>query len=75
MRTSTIENARNRSAKSAMQTAIKSVLTSSDKTAAEAALKTAYSVIDKTAKHGVIHPRKAANKKARLAKAAAKIGA
>ncbi|MEE4310515.1 MAG: 30S ribosomal protein S20 [candidate division KSB1 bacterium] len=54
--------------KSTMKSAIKKVMNTSEKEDAEKELKRTYSLLDKLAKKRVIHPNKAANQKARLAK-------
>ncbi len=59
---------KNKSARSAMRTAVKSVLTTTDKTQAETALRKAVSILDKSSKVGLIHKNNAANKKSQLAK-------
>ena len=67
-----VRAARNKSAKSAMKTAIKKVdaaIAANDKAAAAEALLNATSVIDKTAKKGIIHKNTASRKVSRLAKA------
>ena len=67
-----VRSARNKSAKSAMKTAIKKVdaaIAANDKAAAAEALLNATSVIDKTAKKGIIHKNTASRKVSRLAKA------
>ena len=67
----TTRNERNKSAKSAVKTAIKKVeaaVAANDKAAAEAALLAATSTIDKAAKKGVYHKNTAARKVSRLAK-------
>jgi small subunit ribosomal protein S20 len=51
-----------------MKSAIKKVMNTSEKEDAEKELKRTYSLLDKLAKKRVIHPNKAANQKARLAK-------
>jgi small subunit ribosomal protein S20 len=64
-----VRRARNRSAKSAMRTEIKSllsVLESKDKAKINDSLREAFSVIDKTAKKGVIHTNTASRYKSRL---------
>jgi small subunit ribosomal protein S20 len=75
MHTSKKQNERNRGVKSRMNTAIKKVLAATKKDTALAEFKVACSVIDKTAQAGVIHRNKAANSKAKLARAVQKIGA
>ena len=65
-------NERNKSAKSAVKTAIKKVdaaIAAGDKAAAEEALRGAISIIDKTAKKGIFHKNTAARKVSRLTKA------
>ena len=57
---------RNRSRRSELRTAIKSVLECKDKTTAEEALKKAASRIDKSVDTGLIHKNNASNKKSRL---------
>lgn len=65
-------NERNKSAKSAVKTAIKKVeaaVAANDKAAAETALVAAISIIDKAAKKGIYHKNNAARKVSRLTKA------
>ncbi|MBN1757745.1 MAG: 30S ribosomal protein S20 [Chitinispirillaceae bacterium] len=62
----------NRAGKSRISTASKKVLAAKDASAVEEALKEAYSVLDKSVKSGLIHKKKAANRKSSLSKAAAK---
>ncbi|HIE04893.1 MAG TPA: 30S ribosomal protein S20 [Candidatus Latescibacteria bacterium] len=68
MRKSHKARLRNRSAKSAMRTAIRKVLASSSPEEATEALRRATSVIDRTAKKGIIHKNTAARYKSRLAR-------
>jgi small subunit ribosomal protein S20 len=63
----------NRELRSRIKTAQKHVLEAKDKTKAEEALRKAYSILDKSVKIKLIHPNKAANKKARLSKAINKL--
>ena len=62
----------NRAGKSRINTAAKKVLGAKDAPTAQDALKEAYSVLDKSVKSGLIHRKKAANRKSSLSKAAAK---
>ena len=65
-----IRNERNKSAKSAVKTAMKKVeaaVAANDKAAAEAALLVATSTIDKAAKKGIYHKNTAARKVSRMA--------
>ncbi len=67
-----VRNERNKSAKSAVKTAIKKVdaaIADGNKAAAEEALRAAISIIDKTAKKGIFHKNTAARKVSRLTKA------
>jgi small subunit ribosomal protein S20 len=67
---------RNRNARSAMKTSMKSALAAAaDPKAAATALAAASARLDKAAKHGTIHPNKAARTKSRLAKAMRKAAA
>jgi small subunit ribosomal protein S20 len=68
LRVSKKANIRNRSRRSELRTAIKSVLESKDKTTAQEALKKAASRIDKSVDTGLIHKNNASNKKSRLTK-------
>jgi small subunit ribosomal protein S20 len=61
---------RNRAAKSAVKRAVKKVPEASSPEDASRLLSEASSVIDRAAKKGVIHWKKAARKKSRLAKQA-----
>lgn len=60
-------NARNRFYKATMRTEIKKVREMEDAEAAKAQLIRVYSILDKLAKKGIIHHRKAANQKSKLA--------
>jgi small subunit ribosomal protein S20 len=65
---------RNKSVKSELRTAVRSVrtaLTAGDVEAAQAALAVASRKLDKAASKGVIHKNQAANRKSALAKATA----
>lgn len=62
---------RNKSAKSAMRTAVKKVLRAETPEEAAAALPTAMKRVDKAAKKRIIHPNAAARVKSRIARAAA----
>ena len=67
---------RNRSAKSAMKTALKkffACVESGDKAAAEAMLPSITAVVDKAAAKGIIHKNAAAHKKSQLATAVNKM--
>ena len=68
MRKSREARLRNRSAKSAMKTAIKKVLAASSPEEAMEAFRMATSAIDRTAKKGIIHKNTAARYKSRLAR-------
>jgi small subunit ribosomal protein S20 len=57
---------RNRSRRSELRTAVKTVLESKDKETATVALKKAVSRIDKSVDVGIIHKNNASNKKSRL---------
>lgn len=59
---------RNRTYKSRMRTALKSVLSTEDKEKATAQLPKAYAVIDKLVAKGILQKNTAANKKSRLAR-------
>jgi len=62
---------RNRAVRTRVRTATKKVLqavASGDRESAAMALRIAQSVIDRAAKRGVLHPRAAARRKARLAR-------
>lgn len=64
---------RNRSVRTRVRTASKAVLKAvggRDASSATGLLRTAQSVIDRAAKRGVLHPRAAARRKSRLARAA-----
>ena len=65
----------NRAGKSRISTASKKVLAAKDPAAAQDALKEAYSVLEKSVKSGLIHKKKAANRKSSLSKAAGKLTA
>lgn len=65
--------ARNRTTRTAMRSAIKAVRTAADPAAAQQALVMAASRIDKTAKKGVIHRKTASRYKSRLAKLVKKL--
>ncbi|HWO57171.1 MAG TPA: 30S ribosomal protein S20 [bacterium] len=67
-RQSLVRRARNRSVKSAVRGAVKSVLTATGVDEKKESLKTASSVVDKAAARGVIHKNKAARIKSRLAR-------
>ncbi len=64
---------RNRSARTAMRTAIKAVRAAADRAAGQQALTRATSLIDKTAKRGVLHSRTASRYKSRLSKLVQKL--
>lgn len=67
-----INNARNKSAMSAVKTAIKNfevAVKANDVEAAKTALPVAIKTIDKAASKGLLHKNNAANKKSRLMKA------
>lgn len=68
VRTSLKANQRNRSARSRLTTAIKSLLETKDQASAETAFRAAVSTLDKSVKSGLIHANNAANKKSRLSK-------
>ena len=73
MRSAVKKTERNRSEKTRVRSAIKSVKTlaaEGKKDEATAALKNAASVLDKAAKHGVIHKNTASRQKSKLAQAA-----
>jgi small subunit ribosomal protein S20 len=57
---------RNRTAMSALRTALRKVRDATTKKEAGEALQSAYSVVDKCVKSGLIHRNNAANKKSRL---------
>lgn len=59
---------RNRTYKSRMKTALKSVLDTEDKEKATVQLPRAYAVIDKLVAKGILRKNTAANKKSRLAR-------
>lgn len=71
LRQNKTRNLRNRSARSAMRTAVKNAqdAITEDPQNAEAVLAQAYKKLDKAAKSNLIHPNKAARAKSRLAKA------
>ncbi|MCL5020671.1 MAG: 30S ribosomal protein S20 [Bacteroidetes bacterium] len=58
----------NREIKSEVKTLLKKAKTETDKEKATAAMKDATSALDKLAAKGIIHKRKAANQKSKLAK-------
>ena len=58
----------NRGIKSEVKTLLKKAKTETDKDKAAAAMKEATSTLDKLAAKGIIHKRKAANQKSKLAK-------
>lgn len=60
--------ARNRTQRSRMRTLVNKVLETTDKKQAEPYLKEATSYLDKMAAKGIIHPNKAARRKAKLTK-------
>jgi small subunit ribosomal protein S20 len=68
VRKSEKERMRNKQYKSAIKTAIKSVITSEDKESAERQLILTVSLLDKMASKGILHRNKAANQKSRLTK-------
>ncbi len=74
MRTSREARLRNRSARSAMKTAIKKVLAASSREEALEALRRATSIIDRTASKGIIHRNTAARYKSRLARFVERMG-
>lgn len=65
----------NRAGKSKINTASKKVLTAKEPAVAQDALKEAYSILDKSVKTGLIHKKKAANRKSSLSKAVGKLAA
>ena len=65
--------ARNRSTRTSMRSAIKAVRTAADPAIAQQALLKAVSQIDKTAKKGVIHKKTASRYKSRLTKLVKKL--
>lgn len=67
-RQSKAANLVNRSGRSRIKSAIKTVLESKDKASAKDAYNEAASILDKSVKTGLIHQNKAANKKSSLAK-------
>lgn len=58
----------NRELKSEVKTVLKKAKTETDKEKAAAALKAASSTLDKLAAKGIIHKKKAANQKSKLAR-------
>ncbi len=66
-------NARNRTQRSRLKTAIKKVSTETDPQKAEASLKETAAMLDRLASRRLIHPNKAARKKSQLAKAVKKL--
>lgn len=67
-------NARNRSIRASVRTAVKKVRTASGKDEAAKLLKEAVTTIDKAAQKGVLHANNASRTKARLYAAVAKVG-
>ena len=63
----------NRAGRSRINTASKKVLAAKDPKEAAVALQNAFSVLDKSVKSGLIHKRKAANRKSSLSKTVNKI--
>ncbi|MDZ7266897.1 MAG: 30S ribosomal protein S20 [candidate division KSB1 bacterium] len=63
-----MRRARNRSYRSELKTMTKKVLAAADLTTAEKLYREASSLLDKMARRRIIHPNKAANQKARLAR-------
>jgi len=59
---------RNRAQRSRLKTALKRVMSASDADTAEAALRETTAILDRYASRRLIHPNKAARKKAQLAK-------
>lgn len=73
IRQDTKRNARNRTQRSRLKTAIKKVSTETDPQKAEAALKETAAMLDRLASRRLIHPNKAARKKSQLARAVKKL--
>ena len=70
LRQDDVRRTRNKSLRSAMRTAMKSVLRAETSEAAQQALPTAMKQVDKAAKRNVIHDNAAARYKSRLARLA-----
>lgn len=68
MRTSARQNARNRAYRTKMRVAIRKVREAQDPEAAQQALRDASKVLDRVAGKGIIHKKRAADKKSRLTK-------
>ncbi len=66
-------NARNKAARTRLRSAVKRVRQAGAKTEGSEALQQAFSIIDKSAKKGLIHRNNAANQKAKLSRAVAKL--
>jgi small subunit ribosomal protein S20 len=74
IRSNATKRLKNRYQAKSTRTVVKTLRTTSDKTEAEGLLKKVSSMLDKLAKTNVIHKKKAANQKSKLAKVVSKIG-
>jgi small subunit ribosomal protein S20 len=68
MRTSARQNARNRAYRIKMRLAIRKVREAENRETGQAALLTANKILDRVASKGIIHKKRAADKKSRLTK-------
>lgn len=68
MRTSARQNARNRAYRTKMRVAIRRVREAENREAGETALREAAKILDRVAGKGIIHKKRAADKKSRLTK-------
>lgn len=74
IRNSATKRLKNRYQAKSTRTVVKTLRNTTDKTEAEGLLKKVSSMLDKLAKKSVIHKKKAANQKSKLAKVVSKIG-
>jgi small subunit ribosomal protein S20 len=74
IRNNATKRLKNRYQAKSTRTVVKTLRATTDKTEAETLFKKASSMLDKLAKKNVIHKKKAANQKSKLAKVVNKIG-
>jgi small subunit ribosomal protein S20 len=74
IRSNATKRLKNRYQAKSTRTVVKTLRTATDKVEAEGLLKKVSSMLDKLAKTNVIHKKKAANQKSKLAKVVSKIG-
>lgn len=74
IRNSASKRLRNRYQAKTTRTSIKTLRASTDKSEAETLYKQVSSMLDKLAKKNIIHKKKAANQKSKLAKVVSKVG-